>query len=320
MKSFAIIFSLVQMLVISQAATANMVNGVAAIVGESVITYKDLQLAMEDDVDFLERRFGNQPEVFRERLAQLEKDRLEQLVEDQLVLQEFKRAGYTVPESFIQNRVNEAIKKYGDRLTLTKTLQAQGLTFESYRARVREGVIKDLMWRQRVPVDPLISPAKIEKYYNQNKDKFKLQDQVKLRMIVITNQPNDAAFSARGVAQEVFTKLKEGVPFDELARIYSQDIHASEGGDRGWIEKPVLREELAEVAFKLNPGEVSEPVEAPGGVYIMKVEETKVSYTRTLAEARDEIESTLRAEEMKRLRKQWIDQLKAKTFISYFLL
>lgn len=305
---------------LARAASPNLVNGVAAVVGDAVITFKDLQLALEDDVDFMERRFANQPEVLRERVAALEKERLELLVENQLVLQEFKRAGYVLPESLVQNRLNDDIKKYGDRLSLTKTLQAQGLTFESYRTRVRERLIMELMWRQRVPVDPLISPAKIERYYQANKDKFKLQDQVKLRMIVLTNRPNDTAYSPKGIANEIVAKLKEGVPFEELAKIYSQDPQASEGGDRGWVEKSVLREELAEPAFKLQPGQFSEPIEVANAVYIMKVEETKVSYTRTLAEARDEIENTLKADEMKRLRQQWIDQLKAKTFISYFLL
>ena len=51
---------------------------------------------------------------------------------------------------------------------------------------------------------------------------------------------------------------------------------------------------------------------------MLKVEDKKISYVKTLAEVRDDIEDKLRAEEMKRLRKKWIDQLKAKSFVRYF--
>jgi peptidyl-prolyl cis-trans isomerase SurA len=50
----------------------------------------------------------------------------------------------------------------------------------------------------------------------------------------------------------------------------------------------------------------------------MLVEDKKVSYVKTLSEVREEIEGTLKTEETKRLRKQWIDQLKAKAFVRYF--
>jgi parvulin-like peptidyl-prolyl isomerase len=75
---------------------------------------------------------------------------------------------------------------------------------------------------------------------------------------------------------------------------------------------------LAKAAFALEPGQHSQPIETPEATYILLVEDKKVSYTKTLSEVRDEIESILRAEETKRLRQQWVALLKAKTFIRYF--
>jgi parvulin-like peptidyl-prolyl isomerase len=300
-----------------RAATPDLINGIAVIVGGSVVTYKDVQLALRDDIQILERRYSRQPDVFKEKASELEKAKIEDLVENQLVLQEFKRAGYVVPESYVQNRIDEDIKKFGDRLNLVKTLQAEGITFETYRTRIRERVILDLMWRQKVPVDPLISPAKIENYYVQNLDKFKMEDQAKLRMIVLNNTAQ-SSIDAKKLAEEILTKIKSGVPFEEMAKLYSQGSQAAQGGDWGWVEKKVLREDLADVAFKLKPGELSNVIETSQGVFIMKVEEFKVAYTKTLSEVRDEIEATLKAEENKRLRTQWIDQLKAKSFVRYF--
>ncbi len=287
------------------------------IVGEAVITYKDVQIAMEEDLDLLERRYAGQPQVYAQKAADLEKAKLADMVENQLVLQEYKKAGYSVPESYFQGRIDEEIRKFGDRLTLTKTLQAQGITFETWRTRIREREILRLMWQQKVPHEPLISPTKIENYYVQHRDSFKMEDQVKLRMIVLTNSGN-AFFSPRKVAEEIIGKLDQKVPFEELARVYSNGSQAQEGGDWGWVQKSVLREDLRAAAFALEPGQHSGVIETPTAVYVMLVEDKKVSYTKSLAEVRDEVEGVLKTEETKRLRKQWIDQLKSKAFVRYF--
>jgi parvulin-like peptidyl-prolyl isomerase len=137
-------------------------------------------------------------------------------------------------------------------------------------------------------------------------------------MIVLTNQPAGSPYSSKSLAGEILAKLKENVPFEELARIYSNGTQAQEGGSWGWVQKSVLRADLSGPAFALEPGKFSEPLETPSGIYIMLVEDKKVSYTKSLPEVRDEIEGVLKAEENKRVRKQWVDQLKAKSFVRYF--
>jgi parvulin-like peptidyl-prolyl isomerase len=87
------------------------------------------------------------------------------------------------------------------------------------------------------------------------------------------------------------------------------------------VERSVLRAELAEVAFKLKPGEFSDIIEIKDplpAVYIMFVEDKRTSHVRPLSEIRDEIERQLRTEEQARLRKLYIDRLRKKTFVLYF--
>lgn len=315
---FFLAVAMVVLTISNRAATPNLVNGIAVVVGDAVITYKDIQLALDEDLRLLERRYGSQPEVYNRMAAEMERAKLEEMVENQLVLQEFKRAGYIVPESYFQSRIDEDIRRFGDRLTLTKTLQAEGLTFESYRNKIRERVILQLMWREKVPHDPLISPTKIENYYTQNRDKFQVEDQVKLRMIVLTNQPGAASYSPKKISDELVAKLDQGASFIELAKVYSNGSQAPDGGDWGWVQKSVLNTNLSEVAFSLQPGQHSRTVELSSGAYILMVEDRKVSHTKTLPEVRDDIEATLRAEELKRLRKVWVDQLRAKAYIRSF--
>src|SRR5262249_4727791 len=160
-------------------------------------------------------------------------------------------------------------------------------------------IIQSAMIDRFVPRDPIISPYKIETYYKEHEDKFKLEDQIKLRMIVVTNRPNETAF-AKNLAEEILAKLNEGAPFSEMAKIYSQGSQSVDGGDWGWVERSVLRADLAEVAFALKPSQRSGAIEKSDGCYIMLVEDTKVAHVKPLSEVRADIEGTLKAEEINR--------------------
>jgi peptidyl-prolyl cis-trans isomerase SurA len=294
-------------------------NGIVARVNDTVITVKEVMTAIASELEFLERRLGDQPMVFEQKARELRANMVRDLVERQLILHEFKTGGYNFPESYIEDQIAREIREnYGDRKTLAKTLEAQGMTIENFREKLRERIILRAMVDHFVPRDPVISPFKIETYYKEHLDKFKLEDQVKLRMIVITNRPNDTLFSSKDLAKEIMTKLDEGAPFPEMARIYSQSSQSSEGGDWGWVEKSVLRSDLADVAFAMKPGQRSGVIERPDGAYILLVEETKSAHTRPLSEVRTEIENVLKGEETRRLHDKWIGRLKTKSFVQFF--
>jgi parvulin-like peptidyl-prolyl isomerase len=297
---------------------AEVINGIAAIVHDSIITYEDVQNEIFGLLPSLQAKFGDQPLLYQQEIHRLERERIEILVERQLILHEFKTAGYNLPESIIEDIIKARIReRFGDRLTLEKTLQAQGTTYESYKQSVRDLFIVEQMRIKNVSSSELIvSPYKIEAYYKDNLDKYKLGDQVKLRMIVLLKAKHDDGVAR--LAREIHTKIKEGAPFAEMAAIYSDGSQSSQGGDWGWVEKTVLRQDLAKEAFALKPGELSDVLESAEGYYIMLVEEARPAHVRPLAEVRDEIEGNLKRQERARLEKKWIDRLKSKAFIRYF--
>jgi parvulin-like peptidyl-prolyl isomerase len=162
----------------------------------------------------------------------------------------------------------------------------------------------------------IISPHKVEAFYTAHTNDFKLEDQVKLRMIVLTNTPVLEAPQPRKLAEEIVAKLKEGTAFGELANVYSQVLQHREKAD--WMERAILRKEIADAAFKLEAGEYSDVIETSDGCYIILVEDIKSSHMKTLGEVRDQIEGALKLEERARLEKQWLAKLKKKTFVRYF--
>jgi peptidyl-prolyl cis-trans isomerase SurA len=315
----ALMFGILPCCLQAQDGSTIPLNGIVARVNDTVITRKEVLTAITSELRFLENRYGSQPALFEQKARQTQAEAVRLLVENQLIMHEFRTGGYNFPESYIEDQISREIRdNYGNRATLAKTLEAQGLTMESFRQKLRERIVVRAMVEHFVPRDPVISPYKMETYYKEHMDKFKLEDQVKLRMIVLTNRPSDSLYSSKAVAQEILTKLEEGVPFAEMAKIHSQGSQSAEGGDWGMVERSVLRADLGEVAFALKPGQRSGVIERPDGCYILLVEDFKPAHTRPISEVRSEIEAALKSEETRRLHDKWIDRLKAKSYIQYF--
>jgi parvulin-like peptidyl-prolyl isomerase len=317
MKRFRFIPVLAALLCVPAVSRAEVADGIKAVVNDKVITYAEVEEYARDAASALRQQYGSQPELFQQKLNGLLNDAMDQLVERQLILHSFDTEGYRLPDSAMDEIVQDRVKEqFGDRVTLIKTLQARGMTYEQYRQQVRDQYISTVLRNQNVQREVIISPAKILNYYHAHDADFKLEDQVKLRMIVLS-KPSPQDTNAVAFAREIQAKLKDGATFTEMASIYSQGSQQHQGGDWGWVERSVLRKELREVAFSMAPGQVSEAIDLPDAVYLMLVEDKKNSQYKPLTDVRAEIEKTLRVQEQARLQKQWIDGLKKKTFIRY---
>jgi peptidyl-prolyl cis-trans isomerase SurA len=299
---------------------AEVVNGVKAVVHTSVITYGEVESDVLLLVDEYRRQYGRQPAVFQQKIESALKESFDRAVQHQLILHDFNTAGYNLPESVIDEVVQEEIKPFGDRATLTKTLQARGMTFEKWRQQARERFLVRQMRLKNIYQETIISPYKIENYYQANRDKYKVAEQVKLRMITL-NKPtdeNESADEVKALAAEILAKLKAGAAFSEIASIYSQGQQRAQGGDWGWAERSVLRPELADAAFKLNAGELSDVIETPQAFFILLVENKRADHIKPLTEVREEIENVLQQQERARLETKYIEKLRKKTFVRKF--
>lgn len=301
------------------AAQAQSINGMKAVVHDSVVTFRDVEILTAPVASTLRNQLRTQPEIYQQRVNQALNENLDELVGRQLILHDFVASGYNIPESIIDEVVQERIRqRFGDRASLTKSLQAQGITYEQFRKQVRDQFIIEALRSKNVSSEIIISPYKIEEYYSTNKASYRLDDQVKLRMIVLNKPTGGDAAETRQLAVEIRTKIADGANFAEMAKTYSQGSQRGQGGEWGWVEKPVLRPELSNIAFSLKAGDLSDVIETPEAFYIMLVEEVKPEHYKSLGEVREEIERILLNNERDRLQKQYVQRLKKKTFVRYF--
>lgn len=318
MKRLLIITALMLGVHLSEAAP-ELVNRIVAIVNQTVITEKEARQFIEPALIALERQPGMTQQSYRERAMAIFKDGLNQLVERQLTLDDFKTAGYSFPEGIIEDFVQDRIReRYGDRVKLIKTLEAQNITYDQFRTEIRDQFIVEQMNLKNISSALIVSPFKIETYYKEHPEEFKMSDQVRLRMIELRKRDGGDPEAVRRLAREIQAKLDAGAKFEEMATVYSDGSQKREGGDLGWVNRSVLRKEFAEAAAILKPGQRSGVIEAQEACFLLQVVEVKSAQLRPLVEVREEIEKTLLSLERDRLQKKYVERLKKKAFVRYF--
>lgn len=303
----------------AEPAEPQVIDGIAAIVNEDVITYSQVR-ALSAPREKLLRSQATGDELVK-KIIEARQAALNDLIDRQLIIQAFKKEDYQIPDHFVDDRVREIIQESfgGDRNTFIKTLEAQNYTLGEFKKMETERMIVQAMRSKNIKRDYIISPVKIEEYYKAHRDEFTAKEQVKLRMIMIPSHADTGNSAAqKAMAEEVLGKLTSGAEFERMAQIYSEDSTREVGGDWGWIERKTLAVPLEKVAFSLPVGKISHIVEFGGNYYILRVDDKRGGSTRSLADVRPEIEKKLMQEKAQHLQEQWIASLRSKAFIKTF--
>jgi peptidyl-prolyl cis-trans isomerase D len=145
-----------------------------------------------------------------------------------------------------------------------------------------------------------VSPQEVQEYYNINLDQYQSPQKVRVSHILIKVDPEAgpaAVEEARTKAEQVRAEARrDPTHFAALARKYSDDPSASEGGDLGYFSRDEMEPALGEVVFSLRKGEISPVVRTRYGFQILKVEDVQEAKRRGLDEVKKAIVSHIRKE------------------------
>lgn len=303
-------------------AAQEVINGIAAVVNDEVVTYSQVrELVAAQEKSASEIYHG---EELERKIREMRTAAVKDLVDRSLILQEFKKKEMSLPDYIIEDSIQRIIRQDfgGDRVAFVRTLQAQGFTMARFREVQRDKLIVQAMRQSKTSENVIVSPLKVNEYYARNQTVYTSPEQVKLRMIVLhegADAGGDAssapAVNKKQMAQEIHDKLAGGAEFDRLAQMYSEDSTNESGGDWGWIERKTLNEDLAKVAFSLKPGEISSVIPLDNSYYILMVESKKTAVTKPLSEVRQEIVQKLQEEEKIKAQERWLRSLRETAYI-----
>lgn len=199
------------------------------------------------------------------------------------------------------------------RMIITKLVAAKGYEQKlqndhEVKERLKDAeaqIVADMYVRRAVK--PKVTEEKIKARYNELVAKFKPEDEVRARHILV---PTEAE------ANEIIKQIKEGADFAKIASEKSKDSGSSkQGGDLGYFTRDVMVKPFAEAAFAMKTGEISEkPVKTDFGYHIIKLEDRRKSSPPPLSEVKEHITNQVGQEMVNQL----VKEIEAKAKIEKF--
>ena len=292
-------------------------DGLAAKVNDAVITVDDVGTALGDM-----RRNGKLP-ASEADFKTVYSNTVEHLIERRLILQQAAEKKVTFPEWAVDGRIREIVKeKFDDDMNkLNAMLTTIKTPLTEWRNMIRDDMIVTAMRQQMVEKYVTATPADMAREYRENRALYRQGSKTTVSVILL--KPADAgdkkapSVSTRG--EEIFARLEKGDNFADLARQFSADSHAKDGGVwKDVIPQEAFRPEIAQTIAALKVGQVSKLVDLDGWGFIVRKDAETSAKELTFAEAYDEIESNVKKRLGQEAYKAWIQRLRDAAFIKIY--
>lgn len=295
-------------------------NGIAAVVEDRVITVDEIRREIAVLLPQLQRDSANQAE-FEQKLQALQDEVVQSLVDRVLVVKHFQKDGFQVPRSYVESEMEKLMQQDfdGDRTRFLQYLQSQGQSVRNFRRDLEERIIVQYMRGQMRKSESIVSPEKMEQFYEEKKHTFYQDEAVHLRIIQLTSLTNESEDVLLQTAEKIERELGSGESFATLAKQYSQDRRRREGGSWGWIKMTELREDWREKVTSLKKGEMSEPLRTKEGIFLLYVEEHREAGIQPIQEVRDQIENILISQMAREAQERWLERLRRNAYVRYYL-
>ena len=156
----------------------------------------------------------------------------------------------------------------------------------------------------------------IERKQNKDLPEVKIP-QTHAEHILLKVGPTQSEQVAKERLADFKRRIQSGqATFEQLARQYSQDGSAAEGGDLGWVAPGQLVPEFEQAMNNLNPGQISEPVVSRFGVHLIRVEARR-EQVLTSAEQREMARNMLREKKAQEAFDAWAREVRGRAYVEY---
>jgi parvulin-like peptidyl-prolyl isomerase len=273
-------------------ARAELLEEIVAWVNGDIITMSDMEQEEQAMVAEAYRRYtGDELDA---NVKALREGLLVEMI-DRKILIDRARAMFSDIEG-VKNAYYEGFKEsqgITDDAEFARMLEQEGMTVASFKLRLLEMYAPEEVLRYEVSNRISVSDQEVESYYQDHPEMFSVEDQITLREIVLLADTDAKKAERRTEADAIVERARAGEEFIALAREYSEAGTKSEGGLLGELKRGDLSTQLEVVAFGLEQGEVSDPIETPYGFHILMVEARTVGERIALDDTRDRLRQFL---------------------------
>lgn len=243
------------------------------------------------------RRFGKMAKYLdRKRIDRYRERIITQLVRDKLTEQAVREADIEPAADEVEARFKKFLEEnFHTEEDIEDYYRRTGMTAERIRDNIRKSVGLEMLLAKRYGTE--VTDEEVKKFYDEHTSRFEAPEEVKASHILVSVS-KDASDEEEKEFKKEALKLarqarKSDADFAALAREHSDGPTAKKGGDLGWFARKQMVPEFSHAAFKLKPGEVSDPVRSSHGYHVIKVFERRPERIRPFDEVKDEIEESL---------------------------
>lgn len=290
------------------------VEDVIARVNDQIINRSDVQRSQQQLQQELQQ--NNLPPSERE---QREKDMLRDMIDQQLLISKGKELGLNADAEVVR-RLDE-IRKQNHLETmedLEKAARQQGVSFEDFKAGIKNNVITQQVVRDEVGRRLQMTQGQEQAFYDAHKQEFAQPEQVRLSEILVP-LPADADAAAVAQAQakadDLAAKVKSGGKFDDLAKQYSGGPTAAQGGDLGAFKRGTLAKVLEDQTFDLKAGDSTAPIRTKQGFVILKVTEHQQPGVPAMKDVEPQIQEAMYLQQMQPALRAYLTRLREEAYI-----
>jgi len=210
------------------------------------------------------------------------------------------------------DRIVENIKKQYliDDEQLKSKLKEEGINYKDFYEGIRTNTLRGRVMAQVISPDVIVTDKTLKEYYDTHTDEFR-DEEYRLQQIFISNR----TINAQQKIFAAYNLLKEGTPFEEVAKKFSEDPSASHGGDIGYVKKGELVPGLKGAIGMLAPGGYTEILTTPYGFHVLRLAEVKKGNTLPFDDVKGKIHERIVVEESEKRYKEYMEKLKQSAYI-----
>ncbi len=255
-----------------------------AVAAERIMAIVNMEAILESDVEDALRQAMAQYRVDpgdSTSVAQLRKEVLKQLIDEQVILAEAARQGVTVPKAQVDQSVDQQLQTVKSRLgtdeQFRKALEQEKLTEpalrQKYATELRKQLLVTKMVDREVQSKTTVTDGEVRTYFTAHRDSIgKAPERLKLAAVVLAFEPDSAQVKrARAKADSLRAVIVKGKPFADVAAAASDDPSGARGGDLGTFARGTMVPEFEEEVFALKPMDLSKPIRSRYGFHIVQV-------------------------------------------------
>ncbi len=285
-------------------------------VNDGIILRSEYERTLEQD----RRQLLADPALTEEdRAAQLrarESSVLRDMIDQRLLVQKGEELGIEVEAQVLRQRDEIMARNDIDSTDEFESwvLERTGEPAEDLMDRMRENFLSQAVLGQEVSRRVIVTRDEIEEYYKEHEDEFMRSEGVRLSQILISLEGDGDA--KRKQAEEVHERVERGEPFAEMARRFSEDEATKDlGGDIGIYRRGMLREEIEGAVFGQRQGHITDIIEVPNGLLILRVDQNYSEGLAQLEEVQEEIRATLSGPRFQPEIRKYLGELRMESYI-----